>query len=207
MQLLRTCFALAMLAFGSAVAAVDLITFEDVPSRPGTETSIGSAGEYAFGGSVIWVMDFDSYYPEESDPPSSGHMAGILRTGLTLNRIDHTPFDLFSAYFGLTHSDSWTDIELIGTRADGSTLRMNVVPGNPANLVEIGWTELRSVTFNANKEKGYLTIDDISLAKTVPEPTTIGLLALGVAVLGCRAAMIRRGSRLFRSPGRVLSVS
>ena len=182
-----------VLAVGSTNAAV--IDFEDIAVSAGSQSV---AGDRISGGFTFDLSTDHSHLANNIFDGNSGSTFLVTDdfngdNDLTMSAIGGSAFSLSS--FELGEFDSVggfaTTIDLVGTLLGGGSLTASFTldgisstsgSNNFETFTLSGWDNLVSVNFNASAGAGgkYWAIDNIDTA-SVPEPTSIALLGLGLA--------------------------
>ena len=104
---------------------------------------------------------------------------------VTLTNIAGDPFNFISLDVGSIFSPNPVSFDIIGRLVGGGTVTESIVNVGAFVSVTLGWTNLTSVDFNYASGE-FPAIDNLLLSSSVPEPTILILLSLGLVGLGWR---------------------
>jgi hypothetical protein len=185
----------AVIDFGElAVSGSDAQSFASISSG-GFDfvSSVASSGSY-----LVW----GTTNPFNADPGGATLSHNFPGTTTVMTKADGGTFSLLSIDFGDVYNQPFNvqTIQIVGTRADQSTVTETVTTDALAglesflftdltDLVSVAWTPI-SATTNAFLQFDNVVVDEISVP--VPEPMTLTLLVGGLAAL---AGLRRRRSR------------
>ena len=169
--------AVALCAGPAAQAA--LVTFNNpslIDTDPATNVARYNEAGFTFSGDSASFLPLDSI-----GSGGSGGLFVLANSLLKLTASSGGLFNLQSLDFGLSDLQDATlspSLRVEGSLADNSVLMQTLGLGALANFGFTGWTGLQEVRFSANTN---FVLDNVS---AVPEPTSLALLALGIAGVG-----------------------
>jgi hypothetical protein len=193
----RTLLVIGCLLCGTSGAYADKITFDTIQAQPDNSS--------VFGRVVVNGFAFDSFHAHVITNPS-GCTSGCADNGtqwiggdmtdLALTHVNAT-FSLlgFDAAESFTNLNVPATLSVLGTRSDATSVAAlfnfdgindSVGPLQDFQTFTLGsqWHQLTSVSFTT-PDSGWFGIDNVTAtaANPIPEPTSIVLLATGLAAL------------------------
>ncbi|WP_156255497.1 PEPxxWA-CTERM sorting domain-containing protein [Sandarakinorhabdus oryzae] len=165
-----------------------MVNFEDKQAFYCFDANTSSGGlNYSLGGGV------DCYYSTSNPadfptlPPSTVMASGFGDT--TFSRPGNGLFSVASvdlAFGPFGHSGLQTDTTLVtGTLFDNSTISTVLNVGFGFQTYQLGWSDLKSISFSLLQGGGeYLAFDNLVYTTGVPEPASWMLLLAGFGLAG-----------------------
>lgn len=102
--------------------------------------------------------------------------------GNTITLTGPAPFDLESMWAGPSSIGGGTiSFTVVGQLFGGGTVSATFTDLTTATLLELGFSNLSSVTFSATDDAG---IDDVTVNSSIPEPGSLLLMATGLLAIG-----------------------
>lgn len=196
----------ATLALAAASASAQLVDFEDVDGSGNPIVTDVASGGFRFTSDHFHAISNPEGFGGSGNESRTwiGHEGGDLGRAITMTRASGGLFDLHSfdgAELWINSNSSYpnaSEIEVVGTRADGSTVTQRVRldgivdgRGGRADFQAFdlrGFTGLRAATFNGlleGRASYAFAVDNIN---TVPAPA-------GAVLLGLAGATARRRRR------------
>ena len=186
--------------WSTPAAALDL-TLDDVLSVGNPLVTTVETSGYRFSGPALRTIDTpgSTYVSNGSAVYLAQTVAGPVG-GITLQRIDGLPFDLYEFAAGPGSPNS-THVSLLAIQVGGAGLSAIYDLAASAGFVHLtvpaSWSNLEFVTFSgvfSATAAGALALDDVGVGAgpAVPEPATLVLALTTVAGLGVLALRRRR---------------
>jgi hypothetical protein len=192
---------LAVATWSTPAAALQL-TFDDVASAGNPFVALVETSGYRLSGASLRTIDSPgSTFVSDGWPVYLAQNPAGPMGGVTLQRIDGGPFDLYEfSAAGLfapgAGSPNSTLVAVLGLQAGGAGLSALYDLASTTGFVQFpvpaGWENLEFVTFAgifSATAAGGLALDDIGvgLGPTVPEPATLALVLTTLVGLGALA--------------------
>lgn len=192
--------------WSTRAAALEL-TLDDVASVGNPFVTTVETNGYRFSGPSLRTIDTPgSTYVSNGSAVYLGQTVAGPVGGVTLQRIDGVPFDLYEftaagLFAAGAGSPNSTHVSVLAIQAGGAGLSAIYDLGAATGFVHFpvppSWTNLEFVTFGgvfSATAAGALALDDIGVGSgpAVPEPTTLVLALTTVAGLGVLALRRRR---------------
>lgn len=188
-----------VLAMGAGGAQAEVITFNDSTASGTTSLASYTANGYAFtsksGGAYLADANVGGG-TASSTFSYNGTDFLILSGSVTMTNTASTPFSVSSIDLGNFYYAYPSTAMLTGTRADGTTVSQSFTSAiaNQSSTTDFTTQTLTNFTnltsFNIQQTSGiyYAAVDNINVS-AVPEPSTWGMLGLGLAFV---AGALRR---------------
>ena len=168
---------------GAPVAGSTVITFNAIPTFTSLSNQFAGLGVSIAGSCVMTNNNFNPRFGGDPIQVANSDQSTLNCAGGRSSYPDAT-FNFASTinYFGLKGISNGT---ITLTNANGSV----VVLAGPSNATFVGFTDatgFNSVTISAN-DNGAFLIDDVSFTSTVPEPSSVALVAVGMLAVAAAA--------------------